>query len=776
VVGPRLQMGAGDSSPKMIQTTYSKTLTMLKLKLNLARIVITFLTKAYLGLKPDKGVIQAWTEMISHREATRGGVDTIGWIKSLRLACTRYLCGQPLIDTPGFGVMLDKDGLPHAAVLPFVELIRNKRPPEIRLALTLLGLSRIISGWKSPNLDPITLPAVPVCSVIEQELTGIVKGLGWKLDVPEWERPHVTTKSGPNAQALIGSIEDASLLTEDQISKLALCGGEKLALTIGQIRLISPLAWCEILKIKPKGLVARLSLIKDKEAKNRIVAILDYWTQTCFEPLHKAQFALLRSLKPDCTFDQGSFRSKLPRQGPYHSCDLSNATDRLPVKLQQAVLATLTSPEYAAAWWSLLCDRDFKLTWMPGSVRYGAGQPMGAYSSWTTFAITHHAIVRLAAKRAGLPITWDAYVLLGDDIVITNNDVASQYATILGELGVEVSPLKTHVSNDAYEFAKRWIYLGKEVTGAPLGSLFEAMRFHSIKKNPKLLPTEAIRRLSYYEVATWFREIEQRWLSRGEALVSRGLLAEFFLLLGRGSLSGRLADKAWKFYLLPSREDTRLLRRIKCEKLGSIVLGGILGCFSFKKASEFIGIYLNECKARVLESAIKRQVSELSRFQLELEKFRCLVPEGLDAQSLLFSLPPFGVLLRNIAELQLEFDKAHRVRESDDLMQWLHLDVQLFLDPFATLSIRRNKTIASSKATILNHLTAMCRGISKMRQLAITDIGLLDLINVINNHHVLPSRGDSKRRKKPSSNQSRKQLDKASPRQVESMINSRKKS
>jgi len=178
-----------------------------------------------------------------------------------------------------------------------------------------------------------------------------------------------------------------------------------------------------------------------------------------------------------------------------------------------------------------------------------------------------------------------------------------------------------------------------------------------------------------------------------------------------------------------------------------MVLGGILGCFSFKKSSNFIGIYLNECKARVLESAIKRQVQELSRFQLELQKFAHLVPEGLDAQSSLFALPPFGVLIRNISELQLEFDKAHRVRDSDDLMHWLHLDVQLFLDPFATLSTRRNKTIASSKATILNHLTAMCRGIAKMRALAVTEIDLLDLVNVINNYHVLPSRGDRKRKK-----------------------------
>jgi hypothetical protein len=79
-------------------------------------------------------------------------------------------------------------------------------------------------------------------------------------------------------------------------------------------------------------------------------------------------------------------------------------------------------------------------------------------------------------------------------------------------------------------------------------------------------------------------------------------------------------------------------------------------------------------------------------------------------------------------------------------MHWLHLDVQLFLDPFATLSTRRNKTIASNKATVLNHLTAMTRGIAKMRQLAVTDIDLLDLVNVINNYHVLPSRGDRKRK------------------------------
>jgi len=206
----------------MIRITISEskkhTMSILKLKLNLARIVITFLNKAYLRVNVDKGWVEQWTRLILQRVETRGPVDTVGWIKTIRLACTRYMCGQPLKESPGFGVQLDKDGLPHAAVVPFISLFREMSCPSLRYALTLFGLVRLIEGSKAPDLDPITLPAAPYPSSLEEELVAIVKESGWKLDVPEWERPHVTTKSGPNAQALIGSIGDASFLTESQIA------------------------------------------------------------------------------------------------------------------------------------------------------------------------------------------------------------------------------------------------------------------------------------------------------------------------------------------------------------------------------------------------------------------------------------------------------------------------------------------------------------------------------------------------------------------------------
>jgi hypothetical protein len=356
-------------------------------------------------------------------------------------------------------------------------------------------------------------------------------------------------------------------------------------------------------------------------------------------------------------------------------------------------------------------------------------------------------MVRIAAKRAGKPVSFSNYVLLGDDIVIGDHDVALHYRNIMCELGVEISSMKSHVSDDTYEFAKRWIHVGEEVTGAPLGSFFEAIRF--IKGDGShVIPTSAIKYISFYGLATWLRELEARWLPRSSTLVSRGLLAKLFLLLGRGAQSERLASKAWKFFLLPVREDGRALRRWKTRTLANILLGDILTCNSGWDAILRVLVFLNECKARVLEEAIKRQVGRVQQFQLELPNYLDLVPEGLDAQSLLLSLPPIAAVIRNVRELQLEFDKAHAVRESDSMIQWLNLDVRLFLDPFESMSARKSKTVAISKATILNHLTAMCRGVVTMRNWALSvdlpheeDSSVAILAKRIQNYEVLPRSG-----------------------------------
>jgi hypothetical protein len=87
-------------------------------------------------------------------------------------------------------------------------------------------------------------------------------------------------------------------------------------------------------------------------------------------------------------------------------------------------------------------------------LRYATGQPMGTYSSWAVFTLTHHLLVHYCAFLNGVH-DFNQYIILGDDIVIKNDNIARTYMSVLKNMGVEVSLNKTHVSNNTYEFAKR---------------------------------------------------------------------------------------------------------------------------------------------------------------------------------------------------------------------------------------------------------------------------------------------------------------------------------
>jgi len=68
------------------------------------------------------------------------------------------------------------------------------------------------------------------------------------------------------------------------------------------------------------------------------------------------------------------------------------------------------------------------------------------------------------------------YCLLGDDIVIGDKEVGEYYIQVIRKLGVEVSDLKTHKSQNFFEFAKRLFYEGQEFTPFPVSALKESAR------------------------------------------------------------------------------------------------------------------------------------------------------------------------------------------------------------------------------------------------------------------------------------------------------------
>lgn len=126
----------------------------------------------------------------------------------------------------------------------------------------------------------------------------------------------------------------------------------------------------------------KLSYFADKEGKTRVIAILDYWSQTALKSLHENLNDLLKRIECDCTFNQNHFHNCL-RSGPYHSLDLHAATDRMPIALQKRVLRLLIGEDRADAWESILVGSGFHLerNRSTETILYEVGQPMGAYSS-----------------------------------------------------------------------------------------------------------------------------------------------------------------------------------------------------------------------------------------------------------------------------------------------------------------------------------------------------------------------------------------------------------
>lgn len=130
------------------------------------------------------------------------------------------------------------------------------------------------------------------------------------------------------------------------------------------------------------GLIRKLVGIQDLEGKTRVIAILDYWSQTALQPLHDFNFLILKMIPQDMTFHQGAFVDVVKRWGDttLYSIDLTNATDRFPIVLIGSVLEGWFSRDFVRAWKDVMVGYPFR-TPTGEDVSYSVGNPMGARSS-----------------------------------------------------------------------------------------------------------------------------------------------------------------------------------------------------------------------------------------------------------------------------------------------------------------------------------------------------------------------------------------------------------
>lgn len=345
-----------------------------------------------------------------------------------------------------------------------------------RAVLTVLSCYRVIGCYPKFKLDSIVSGFTGVSPTIpKEELRLFCNTLPKVLTlsgIPNLKK--INESSGPNyAKATWGSPLDAiafgykPLVWFNFIRHCYLLGYWQVALwqSLLMFCFMPSIMVLNLFNLGPgKLILGRLVPLKEARGKVRIIAIGDWWTQCILLPLESAIFSILRSIPQDGTFSQGSPLAALiertARTGnKLQSFDLSSATDRLPLTLQIDLLNLLGYPGDS---WGNVLDRE----WMyksdkdstPIAVKYAVGQPMGLHSSWAMLALTHHAIVQVSARRAGISGWFVDYALLGDDICIAHPDVAIFYLSIMKQLGVEINMGKSHVGSVA-EFAKRWVHV-----------------------------------------------------------------------------------------------------------------------------------------------------------------------------------------------------------------------------------------------------------------------------------------------------------------------------
>jgi hypothetical protein len=228
----------------------------------------------------------------------------------------------------------------------------------------------------------------------------------------------------------------------------------------------------------PSPMTGRLHPIDEAAGKVRVVAICDYFTQVALKPIHDFLFSILRTIPSDATFDQDGKLEEFSKRG-YTDCysyDLKSATDLIPRQLYSSIMRPMLGEESADLWLQMLSQRDFFVKpdafGIPepedisdSKIRYTRGQPMGALSSWGALALLHHALVQFAAQNSGFVGWFDAYLVLGDDIIIADKSVAEAYLKVCEKYGITISIAKSLVSNKGLiNFASQVVIAGQNIS------------------------------------------------------------------------------------------------------------------------------------------------------------------------------------------------------------------------------------------------------------------------------------------------------------------------
>jgi hypothetical protein len=485
----------------------------------------------------------------------------VTYLKGCQVLLQQSIGGHKIVSTRPLKAAIGrtKSGIPTMIPSSHRIYIRMKRRQHIRIWMTLFGLYRVLEFPGSLNIKTITAPGKMLSGDLIVEFREFILNVFWpsfkwatfnKLAVQANSRnkrgkidlwtpfvkdlksaPFVLRKSSPSTEKM----EIGDILRDISTSPAAL---KKAAAAwvqgVGKVKVFGPYSLWDLaqdwikhsnskwlldmilglsqdymkeFKRPPSICLGKLGQKEEPAGKIRVFAMVDAFTQWMFEPLHRHLFGILRLIKQDGTFDQHRPVKDLlsrPHVKGLWSFDLSAATDRLPIKLQEIVLMPVLGLHGAAAWSALLTLREYSLKGA-GKVKYAVGQPMGALSSWAMLALTHHALVQWAwyrlCTRMGIEYRWfKDYAVLGDDII--NSALSAEYLHIMDQIGVEIGLAKSLVSPNKLvgEFAKRF-YIPSDASMVPfkesIAAWFNGNEFAEYCRKYNVSISQALRSLGF---------------------------------------------------------------------------------------------------------------------------------------------------------------------------------------------------------------------------------------------------------------------------------------
>jgi len=477
------------------------------LKLVLKQIGWRIVTLCLLSTKETSRfrMLHNFGSFILKMNKNHGEVYTVKYLKACQLAIQKKIAGHPFKSLreiePDYNFpRLSKSGLPSIIGTVDRASICNNSYRIIRLYLSLFSIYRVIRLPFNPKLQTITAPF----SGSEMHLNDFNLWLSnysktWlqkflSMHPLSANRILPITKACPAGGRSFSKLIDSYVslkqnpsVFSDILEYIKRTNSSNLKVTFENIDYF--LEKNKNVIVDPTAPIGRLSFKEEAAGKLRVFAMVDVITQSLLRPLHDNLFEIFKKIPNDSTHNQDkAYKYAQELSLKYNASfgfDLSSATDRLPISSQKSILNNLFG--IGDLWANILVGREYHINenkyGIPTiPVKYAVGQPMGALSSWAMLNLVHHMMIQFIASSLGKVRRGQwylEYLVLGDDLVLFEKDVADRYLSLCKEIGVEINLAKSIISlnRPVLEFAKRTSINGIDVSAVSLKELIVSNNF-----------------------------------------------------------------------------------------------------------------------------------------------------------------------------------------------------------------------------------------------------------------------------------------------------------